>query len=418
MSSTLQKVYFKTFGCRTNLFDTQVMSSNLKNYKTTTDDEKADIIVINSCTVTNGADSGVRQYVNNIKRKNPNAKIFLTGCSVETEGKKLYDSKTLFAVFGHSEKEQIDTLLSKNSSFYEIGSKEHIDTTIVEEFVGHTKAFIKIQEGCDFECSYCIIPFARGKSRSLSEDTILEQVRILSDKGFSEFVLTGTNVGSYKNDNGSISTLIKKISKIKNVKRIRLGSVEPSQIDDEFLEIANEDFFAKHLHIAIQHSSDRILESMKRHNRFATDLALFEKLSMSGFALGTDYIVGFPGESEQIWQEAFTNISKMPLTHIHPFIYSKRDNTAAADMKDCPKGDTTKERLHALNKLVSAKNLEFRKKQAQPLKVLIENSNSGFCQFYNKVSFENTTDLIHKWVIVKKYEISETQTIAKSFELE
>ena len=224
----MQKVYFKTFGCRTNLFDTQVMSSNLKNYQTTNDEASADIIVINSCTVTNGADSGVRQYANNIKRKNPNARIFLTGCSIETEGKKLYDSGALFAAFGHSQKEQIDELLSKSNGFYEIGDKEHIDTTIVEDFIGHTKAFIKIQEGCDFECSYCIIPFARGHSRSISVDTILAQISLLVDKGFGEFVLTGTNVGSWgKELNSSLASLIRKISDIKGERRYRHGSVEP-----------------------------------------------------------------------------------------------------------------------------------------------------------------------------------------------
>lgn len=414
----MQKVFFKTFGCRTNLFDTQVMSSNLKNFITTNDETEADFIVINSCTVTNGADSGVRQYANSIKRKNPTARLFLTGCSVETEGKKLYDAGSLFAAFGHSEKEQIDTLLSSNSGFYEIGNKEHIDTTIVQEFVGHTKAFIKIQEGCDFECSYCIIPFARGLSRSISETTIVEQIRILCDKGFSEFVLTGTNVGSWgKDQNSTISTLIKKISMINGVRRIRLGSIEPSQIDNEFIEVATESFFAKQLHIAIQHSHNHILELMNRHNRFETDMALFQKLSQKGFAIGTDYIVGFPGESDEIWQLAYENLSKMPITHIHPFIYSKRDGTLAANMKNIVKGDISKDRLHQVNELVSQKNLQFRDDIKTDLHVLVESSNIGFCQFYNKMVFEDNANLSHKWVRVTKYESIGQNNYAKEYQL-
>jgi len=412
----MQKVYFKTFGCRTNLFDTQVMMANMKEYETTQDESEADVIVINSCTVTNGADSGVRQYANQIKRKNPNAKILITGCSVETEGKKLYDGGAVFGAFGHSQKEKIDEILGQNAKFYDIGNKEHIDTTVVEDFVGHTKAFIKIQEGCDFECSYCIIPFARGHSRSIAEETILSQISLLCDKGFSEFVLTGTNVGSFKGS-GGIAKLIRKISDIKGVKRIRMGSVEPSQIDDEFLEVASEPFFAKHLHIAIQYSHDTILEAMKRHNRFGDDLKLFEKLASKGFAIGTDYIVGFPGENEQIWREAFENISKMPLTHIHPFIYSKRDGTPAAMMTQTAKGDEAKARLHALNELIAGKNLEFRMKLTAPLDVLMEGTNSGFDQYYNKITFDNADVPHYKWANVTAYEAKGEKTIAKEWRL-
>jgi threonylcarbamoyladenosine tRNA methylthiotransferase MtaB len=410
----MQKVFFKTFGCRTNLFDTQVMMANMKAYQTTQNELEADVIVINSCTVTNGADSGVRQYASQIKRKNPNAKILITGCSVETEGKKLFDGGAVFGAFGHSEKEKIDNILNKNAKFYDIGDKEHIDTTVVEEFVGHTKAFIKIQEGCDFECSYCIIPFVRGHSRSIAEETILSQITLLCDKGFSEFVLTGTNVGSFRGG-GDITKLIRKISDIKGVKRIRLGSVEPSQIDEPFLEMASEPFFAKHLHIAIQHSHDAMLEAMKRHNRFGDDLKLFERLSEKGFAIGTDYIVGFPGEDDHIWQEAFANLAKMPLTHIHPFIYSPRDGTPASKMKPTAKGDESKARLHALNELVKAKNLAFRRALTSPLTALVEGTNTGFDEYYNKVAFETTEILTHKWVEVTDYEVKGDKTIAKKW---
>jgi tRNA A37 methylthiotransferase MiaB len=214
----------------------------------------------------------------------------------------------------------------------------------------------------------------------------------------------------------SLAKLIQKISVINGVRRIRLGSVEPSQIDDEFLEVASEDFFAKHLHIAIQHSHNNILEAMKRLNRFESDLALFEKLSALGFAIGTDYIVGFPGENDTIWSKAFENISKMPLTHIHPFIYSPRDGTLAADMSNSTKGDISKNRLHELNELIASKNQTFRKNIDRPLIVLRENSNSGFCQFYNKITFDEPEKTQQKWVKVTEYNVQGKNTFALKYE--
>ena len=154
----MQKVYFKTFGCRTNQFDTQIMISKLREFELSDEEQNADIIVVNSCTVTNGADSSVRNYIASVQRKNPGAKVVLAGCGAHSKGDTLFTQKKVFGVMGHSEKENINTILQKAQPFYEIGDLEHIDSTIVEEFVGKSRAFIKIQEGCDFRCSYCIIP--------------------------------------------------------------------------------------------------------------------------------------------------------------------------------------------------------------------------------------------------------------------
>jgi len=157
-----KKVYFKTFGCRTNQFDTQIMISKLQNFELSSEDE-ADTVVINSCTVTNGADSSVRGYINSIKKRNPNAKVILAGCGSHSKGESLLKDKKVFGVMGHSEKSNIDKLLAKKDSFYEIGDLDYIDNGVVEEFVGKSRAFIKIQEGCSFTCSYCIIPSVREK---------------------------------------------------------------------------------------------------------------------------------------------------------------------------------------------------------------------------------------------------------------
>ncbi|CBG39772.1 tRNA (N(6)-L-threonylcarbamoyladenosine(37)-C(2))-methylthiotransferase MtaB [Helicobacter mustelae] len=411
------KVFFKTFGCRTNLFDTQVMRQNLKDFVVCENEEEADIIVVNSCTVTNGADAGVRSYVNKMNRSGK--KIYFTGCGAKTQGKNLFDKNLVFGSFGHTHKEKInDFLLAKGRFFYEERSDaSHIDTTLVSEFVGKVRAFIKIQEGCDFACSYCIIPSVRGISRSYPQARVLEQIGILADHGVSEVVLTGTNVGSYGKDFGSnIAKLIHEISKIKGILRIRIGSLEPSQIDEEFLELLEGDFLERHLHIALQHSSDRMLEIMNRHNRVASDRALLEKIADRGFAIGTDFIVGHPGESVQVWEEALENLTQLPLTHIHPFIYSIRDNTPSAKMKNTIRGDVAKERLHIINALVAEKNFSFRQKMS-PLRVLVESGKdglySGLDQFFNRISIKSAKDLKNCWVDVEDYGIEKRGNYAE-----
>lgn len=389
------------------------MINSLKNFAICDDETKASVIVINSCTVTNSADSGVRNYINQIKRKNPNAKIYFTGCGVATQGEVLFEEKELNGVFGHSEKEKIEELLASGDRFFKVGDLSHIDNMIVTEFIGKSRAFIKIQEGCDFECSYCIIPSVRGNARSIDEETILKQIEILAYNGFSEFILTGTNVGSYgKDKNSSIAKLLKKISLIKNVKRIRVGSLEPIQIDDEFFEILSEKWMAKHLHIALQHVHDDILERMKRRNKFKDDLKLFEKISSRGYALGTDFIVGFPNESDAIWQESLKRVALLPLTHIHAFTYSKRDNTPASIMANQVKGDIAKARHKELTNLIKEKNIAFRKSNKTPLEVLIESDLSGFDQFFNKMQIISKNELEGNWITLSEYEIKDEKNIA------
>lgn len=405
------KVFFKTFGCRTNLFDTQVMRENIKNFSITEDENEADIIIVNSCTVTNGADAGVRSYVNKMNRSGK--KIYFTGCGVKTQGKQLFEKNLVFGSFGHTHKEKIDSFLLEQQRFFydEQSNADHIDDTLVSEFVGKVRAFIKIQEGCDFACSYCIIPTVRGIARSYAQEKVLNQVRVLAQKGVSEIVLTGTNVGSYGKDFGSnISRLIKEIARVDGIRRIRVGSLEPSQIDEEFLELLDSDFLEKHLHIALQHSHDVMLEIMNRHNRVETDKMLLEKIAEKGFAIGTDYIVGHPGESEEIWKAAFENLKALPLTHIHPFIYSVRDNTPSALMKNTVNGDVAKERLHQINALIAEKNFEFRKKmQNRILEVLVETGENGLYngldQFFNRITIKSANDLKNTWIKLSDYQI-------------
>jgi MiaB-like tRNA modifying enzyme len=411
------KVYFKTFGCRTNVFDSQVMMSALRDYVVTENEGEADIVVVNSCTVTNGADVSVRGYINQIEKQGK--KLFLTGCGAHTKGESLFSTGKVQGVFGPSEKMKINTLLSSESRFYEIGDLNYIDDAIVDEFVGKSRAFIKIQEGCNFRCSYCIIPFVRGDARSMDETKILEQVSRLASNGFGEFVLTGTNVGSYGQGEGrNIAELMKKMSLIRGVRRIRVGSLEPIQINEAFREILDEPWLERHLHIAIQHSSDAMLRIMNRRNRHMSDVELFGMLNAKGFALGTDFIVGHPGESDPIWNEAMENIRSLHLTHIHPFTYSKRDGTPSATMKPEVNGTISGQRMAELNAIIESNNKAFRQnKRDIPLEVLVESGEGtqyiGYDQFYNKAVVESLEDISGDWITLQKYEVHDEYNMAK-----
>ena len=373
------KVYFKTFGCRTNVFDTQVMMSNLKDFEVTQDESLADVVVINSCTVTNSADSTARGYISGLKKLPKDPRVVFTGCGVWTKGETLFKEDKVDSLFGHSEKEKINELLLNESRFFQAGDLTHIDETIVEEFIGKSRAFIKVQEGCDFRCSYCIIPYVRGDARSYSEDKILEQVTTLAANGFGEFILTGTNVGSY-------------------------GKKQHTSM-------------AKHLHIALQHTSKEMLKIMNRRNKVLSDLELFEFLKENGYALGTDFIVGHPGETDILWREAMENLHKFPLTHIHAFTYSKRDGTPSATMKPEVKGDIAKIRYNELTKIIEQKNYDFRKANTKTLEILIEQEKNGkyigFDQFFNQIEIDSPVDLVGDWVFIDDYEVKADKNVAR-----
>lgn len=411
----MQKIFFKTFGCRTNIYDTELLKSYIKDYDITNDEEHADIVVINSCTVTNSADSGVRNYINGVKRRG--AKVILTGCGAVSKGKELFASG-VFGVLGSSKKSYINELLKQEKPFFELGNLNSVDKNIVTNYENHTKAFIKIQEGCNFNCSYCIIPSVRGKARSMDEAMILKEAKILAQNGYNELVLTGTNIGSYgKDTNSSLGKLLANLGKISGIRRIRLGSIEPSQIDESFREILKEEWLERHLHIALQHTSEAMLKIMRRRNNAFSDLELFNELSSLGFALGTDYIVGHPGESDEIWAEAVENFKKFPITHLHAFVYSPRRDTHSATLKNDVSGDVAKSRLKILQGIALQNNENFRKKHNRTLKILVEQKNGdfyeGFDQFYNKAKIFSQNDITKEWLEVSEYEIKPDANYAK-----
>lgn len=392
------------------------MESNLKDFKVVKTEEEADIVIVNSCTVTNSADSNIRTYIN---RQNRDGKrVIIGGCGAFSKGEELFKSKAVSGVFGHSQKQNINTLLKSDGPFFSLGNLSSLDDTIVTDFSSKTKAFIKIQEGCDFNCSYCIIPSVRGKARSYSKEQIISQITTLAQNGFGEFVLTGTNIGSYGKDiNYSIAKLLKDISQINGVKRVRLGSLEPAQIDDEFKELLGEQWLEKHLHIALQHTHDKMLKIMRRRNSLEVDLKLFNLVASYGYSLGSDFIVGHPGESAVIWEEAIANFKNFPLTHIHAFRFSPRDNTYSNSLKIDVRGDEAKRRLKEIENIVKINNYNFRENNSQNLLVLVEdkkdNSYFGYDQYFNKIEINSKEDLTKSWVNIPIAKVKEDINFAQ-----
>ena len=412
----MNRVFLKTFGCRTNIYDSQIMAQNLKDFVLVDSEAEADIVVVNSCTVTNSADSSARSYISGLQKQGK--KVVLAGCGAISKGESLFADKKVFGVFGHSEKKNINTLLKSTGRFFAPGDLTSLDETIVEDFSSRSKAFIKIQEGCDFSCSYCIIPSVRGGARSQSETKILRQVEKLAANGYGEFVLTGTNIGSYGKDTGSsIATLLKRMSMIRGVRRIRLGSLEPVQIDDAFMEILEEPWMERHLHIALQHTSETMLRIMRRRNALERDLKLFETIAEKGYALGTDYIVGHPGESEALWQEGLENFKRFPITHLHVFTYSRREGTHAATLRGTVNGKVAKERLKILEAITEENNYRFRKRHDRNLQVLVEEHKGacqvGYDQYYNRVCIDSPLDLEKEWVEIERAEVRQEGNYAK-----
>ena len=391
------------------------MESNLKDFKVVKIEDEADIIIVNSCTVTNSADSNIRTYIN--RQNRDGKKVVLGGCGAFSKGEELFKNKSVLGVFGHSEKQNINTLLKKDS-FFSLGDLSSLDNTIVTDFSSKTKAFIKIQEGCDFSCSYCIIPAVRGKARSYNRDQIISQITTLAQNGFGEFVLTGTNIGSYGKDiNYSIAKLLQDISRINGLKRVRLGSLEPAQIDDEFKELLGEPWLEKHLHIALQHTHNKMLKIMRRRNSLESDLKLFEEIAGYGYTIGSDFIVGHPGESKEIWKEALINFKNFPLTHIHAFRFSPRDNTHSNTLKIDVKGDEAKIRLKMIELIVQKNNYNFRLNNSTNLNILVEdkkdNSYFGYDQFFNKIEIISEDDLRKSWVHISSSDVKENINFAQ-----
>ena len=338
-----------TLGCKVNQYETDGMIELLKEAGMTavSFEEKADVYLINTCSVTNMADKKSRQMIHRAKKLNPDAVVIAAGCYVQAAKDKLMEDDRISIIIGNNKKKDIVRILEDylqagvtDEGMLDISAEKEYEPLTINSTLEHTRAYVKIQDGCNQFCSYCIIPYVRGRIRSRDIASIIEEVERLALTGVKEIVLTGIHISSYGKDKENevgLADVIDAISKIESIKRIRLGSLEPSIITDEFIDriVVNEKV-CPHFHLSLQSGCNTVL---KRMNRKYTCEEYFEKCDMlrRAFdrpALTTDVIVGFPGETEEEFQETVDYLTKLNLYEMHIFKFSPRQGTVAAGMKD------------------------------------------------------------------------------------
>jgi len=386
-----KKVAFHTLGCRLNFSESGSISQGFvdRGYEVVEFGDPADVVFLNTCTVTDGADSTCRNLIRKAQASSPEAKIVVAGCYAQMESEKIKAMKGVDLILGTSEKYKVfDYLDSENDN------QVHIDKT--SEFWGasttlsdsHTRAFLKIQDGCNYVCSFCIIPFARGRSRTITVADALKEAKDLSKKGFKEIVLTGVNIGEYEAISGErITDLVKMIADIPEIQRLRLGSVEPNTITKKLLKtLKDTGKYQDHFHIPLQSASDEILTSMRRKYNSSQykEILLMVQSYFPDAAFGADVIVGYPGESEEEFLKTFNFLRSGPLTHFHIFPYSKRKGTTAARLQDQIQSSVKKDRVRTLMMLGNAKIDDLSQSMVgKRASVLFENEVDGYWEGYS-----------------------------------
>lgn len=338
-----------TLGCKVNQYETDGMIELLKEAGMTavSFEEKADVYLINTCSVTNMADKKSRQMIHRAKKLNPDAVVIAAGCYVQAAKDKLMEDDRISIIIGNNKKKDIVRILEDylqagvtDEGMLDISAEKEYEPLTINSTLEHTRAYVKIQDGCNKFCSYCIIPYVRGRIRSRDIASIIEEVERLALTGVKEIVLTGIHISSYGKDKENevgLADVIDAISKIESIKRIRLGSLEPSIITDEFIDrIVDNEKVCPHFHLSLQSGCNTVL---KRMNRKYTCEEYFEKCEIlrKAFdrpALTTDVIVGFPGETEEEFRETVDYLTKLNLYEMHIFKFSPRQGTVAAGMKD------------------------------------------------------------------------------------
>lgn len=370
----MPKVALTTLGCKVNQFETETMEGLFKKqgYEIVPFTEAADFYVINTCSVTSLGEKKSRQLIRRAKRQNEQAIIAVTGCYSQVAPEEIKAIDGVRVVLGTKERAHIvdyveqaareDGILDEVTDIMQADAFEDIPLYDVPQ---RTRAFLKIQEGCSNFCSYCIIPYARGPLRSRHPDSVLQEARKLVDMGFKEIVLTGIHLGAYGRDLGEEVTLAdaaRAVLSIPELRRLRLGSLESIELSQELFQLLREDErFAKHLHLPLQAGSDEILHAMNRHYDTARFAELIDTVeaSVPGIAMSTDIIVGFPGETEGMFQRSLDFVAKMNFARMHVFPYSKRKGTPAATMPDQVPEPVKKERVHRMQQLADKKAAEF-----------------------------------------------------------
>lgn len=412
----MKKVAFYTLGCKVNQYETEAMIElfEAKGYENVPTEDYADVYVINTCTVTHMSDRKSRQYIRRVKKKNPEAVIAVVGCYSQVSPEEILAIEEVNLVMGTNdrrtivEKVQNMDCTMKVSTVDDIMKVKAFEEIEINKTNGKTRAFMKIQDGCDRYCSYCIIPYARGRVRSRDLKSIVDEVKTLCQNGYKEVVLTGIHVASYgkdiKDSDIKLLDVIKSVNDIEGLERIRLSSVEPILFTDEFVEaISSMKKVCPHYHLSLQSGCDETLKRMKRRYTTEEYKAIVDRLrqTIPNVSLTTDVIVGFPGETDEEFKKTYEFLKEIELTHMHVFKYSPRKGTPAAVMENQVDPNKKHDRSEALLKL----NVENFKKFGQ--KMLNKEYDVLFEQKVGYDKYEGLTENYMKVVVQSDEDISE-----------
>ena len=388
----------KTFGCRLNIWESQVINDHASKHGL------GDLIIFNTCAVTSEAERQARQAIRSTKKQRPDAKILVTGCAAQIDPKKWMDMSEVNYVVGNKEKldesfwknfEELDYHKSDKGLFVsDIMKVKETSEHLIDAFNNHTRGFIQIQNGCDHRCTFCIIPFGRGPSRSVSTQSIINSINSLLDTGVKEIILTGVDMTSWGNDifgKPSLGMLVKKILKnIPNLPRLRLSSIDPAEIDFELMDaFENEQRLMPHIHLSIQHGDDVILKRMKRRHLYRDVINFVNEARRrrSDIVFGADFIAGFPTEDNNAHLQSMKLINEAGITYIHVFPYSDREGTAATKMPKVLKEDI-KKRSKELRLLGQKQCKNYLSTQIGTTQnVLTEKNGKGYTSNFSKILF-------------------------------
>lgn len=422
----MQKVAFHTLGCKVNHYETEAIWQLFKQegYERVDFEATSDVYIINTCTVTNTGDKKSRQIIRRAIRKNPDAVICVTGCYAQTSPAEILAIPGVDIVIGTQDRVKLLPLIEqyKNerqpiNAVGNIMKNRVYEELDVPAFTDRTRASLKIQEGCNNFCTFCIIPWARGLLRSRDPKEVIHQAQQLVDAGYKEIVLTGIHTGGYGEDlkDYNFAMLLRDIeAQVKGLKRLRISSIEASQITDEVIEvIKHSNIIVRHLHIPIQSGSNSVLKRMRRKYTMEFFAERLERLKevLPGLAVTSDVIVGFPGETEEEFMETYNFIKEHQFSELHVFPYSKRTGTPAARMEDQVDEEVKNERVHRLISLSDQLAKEYASKfEGEVLEVIpeerfAENPEAGLYEGYSdnylKVVFPATEDMVGQIVKVK-----------------
>ena len=418
----MKKVAFYTLGCKVNQYETEAMLElfEKEGYEKAETEDYADVYVINTCTVTHMSDRKSRQYIRRMKKKNPDAIIAVVGCYSQVSPEEILSIDEVNLVMGTNDRKKIVEEVKKIDASRKVSTVDDImkvkafEEIEINKTNGKTRAFMKIQDGCDRYCSYCIIPYARGRVRSRDLESIVKEVENLASNGYKEVVLTGIHVASYgkdiKDSDIKLLDVIKQINDIEGIERIRLSSVEPILFTDEFVEaVSTMDKVCPHYHLSLQSGCDETLKRMKRRYTTEEYKAIVDRLraAIPNVSITTDVIVGFPGETNEEFDKTYEFLKDIEVTHMHVFKYSPRKGTPAATMENQVDPSTKHDRSEKLLQLNEENFNKFGQKMLdKEFNVLFEqkvgdNKYEGLTENYVKVIVESDNDISEQILKVK-----------------